>query len=415
MSQGQPSHTVRFLLLAAGILLGLVILGSALPPIAASAPDDADEPVIVVFRRDARLQGGRGFHQADDRAHRHPEGWQYLDPDVAGTVQALEATLGFRSAHVYSHALRGFAGRLSGWQIAALAHDPRVESIEPDTLATTQLQTIPWGVDRVNADQSFQRAGNGSGAVTNVNVYVIDSGISLHADLNRVRHVVMESSWSNDDCNGHGTHVAGTIGARDNTSDVVGVAPGAPLTGVKVLDCSGSGPVSTVIKGVDWVTANARRPAVANMSLAASASSALDSAVVRSVSSGIFYAIAAGDNAGNACSYSPARLGTRSGIITAAATDSANRETSWSNYGSCVDLWAPGAGILSTRRGGGTSTKSGTSMATSHVTGTAALYLSRHTGARPGDIESAIKLFATRPGTVSKNGRSILLDYAGSF
>ena len=416
MSQRHPSPTVRFLLLAAGALLGLVILGSALPPIATSAaPDDADEAVIVVFRRDARLEGGRGFHQADERARRNPEAWQYVDPDVAGTVQALEATHGFRSAQVYSQAIRGFAGRLTGRQIAALSHDPRVAWIEPDVIVTVQAQTIPWGVDRVNADQSSQRSGNGSGAVTNVNVYVIDTGIWLHPDLNRIRHVVMDATWSNDDCNGHGTHVAGTIGARDNGSDVVGIAPGVPLTGVKVVNCSGSGPISNVIKGVDWVTANARRPAVANLSLSGAASSALDSAVVSSVSSGVFYAVAAGNNGGSACNYSPSRLGTRSGIMTVGATDSGNREASWSNYGSCVDVWAPGVSILSTRRGGGTAVKTGTSMAAPHVTGTAALYLSTHTGARPADVESAIKIFATRPGTSSKDGRGILLDYAGSF
>jgi aqualysin 1 len=276
-------------------------------------------------------------------------------------------------------------------------------------------QTLPWGIDGIDADLSSTAAGNGSGAVTNVNSYIIDTGIdTAHADLNVVGHVNF-ASGPNRDCHGHGTHVAGTVGARDNSSDVVGAAPGLPQTGVKVLGCGGSGSTSGVIRGVDWVTANAKKPAIANMSLGGSASQALDDAVKRSADSGVFYSIAAGNDGANACNYSPARAGTHHGVTTTAATDSSNRETSWSNYGSCVDIWAPGASILSTKRGGGTTTMSGTSMAAPHVGGGGALYLSSSTGASAATVESALKSNGVTPGTKSKDGRSIVLENIKNF
>jgi aqualysin 1 len=191
-----------------------------------------------------------------------------------------------------------------------------------------------------------------------------------HRDLNVIRHVNF-ASGPNSDCNGHGTHVAGTVAARDNTVDVVGVAPSVPLTGVRVLGCGGSGSTSGVFKGVDWVTANALKPAVANVSLGESTSQALDDAVKKSANSGVFYAVAAGNSGANACNYSPARAGAGSnnGVMTVAATDSNDREASWSNYGSCVGVWAPGVSILSTRLKGGTTTMSGTSMTSPHGSG----------------------------------------------
>jgi subtilisin family serine protease len=280
-------------------------------------------------------------------------------------------------------------------------------------------QTVPWGVGRIDADISSARAGNGSGVVTGVNVFIIDTGIATHPDLNRVRHVNFTGDGRNTDCNGHGTHVAGTVAARDNTSDVVGVAPGAPLTGVKVLGCNGSGTTSGVIKGVDWVTANASKPAVANVSLGGGFSQALNDAVLRSVRSGVFYAVAAGNSGAQACDGSPASAGagTNNGIMTTAATDRTNNEASFSNFGRCVDIWAPGVSILSTRRGGGTTTFSGTSMASPHVAGTAALYLSKRANATatPAAVEAALSVDARETDTSSKDGRDINLIYAGDF
>ncbi|MBW3654126.1 MAG: S8 family serine peptidase, partial [Actinobacteria bacterium] len=196
-----------------------------------------------------------------------------------------------------------------------------------------------------------------SSSGTGVTAYVIDTGIDAkHSDLNVVEHVNF-AGGRNTDCNGHGTHVAGTVAARDNTSDVVGVAPGAPLTGVKVLGCSGSGSWSGVIKGIDWVTANAKSPAVANMSLGGGANNAVDEAVRNSANSG----------------------------------------------------------ILSTRKGGGTTTMSGTSMASPHTAGGGALYLSSHSGSAPGTVEAALKSAATATNTLSKDGRPITRLHVGGF
>jgi subtilisin family serine protease len=225
--------------------------------------------------------------------------------------------------------------------------------------------------------------------------------------------------------NGHGTHVAGTVAAIDNIQDVVGVTPDAPLTAVKVLGCSGSGSTSGVIKGVDWVTQNAQKPAIANMSLGGGVSQAEDDAVRKSADSGIFYSIAAMNNGANACNYSPARAGRTknadgtwnkdNGIMTVAATNSSNEEASWSNYGPCVDIWAPGVNVKSTKLGGGTTLMSGTSMAAPHVGGGGALYLSSHTSASSPATEIALKEAANPLATKSKNGDSIVLENVGGF
>jgi len=374
-------------------------------------------PVIVVFHNNAPFESFRGNFRADDRAAANPAAWDYLDRGVAGLVQAFEARQGFRADHVYSHALRGFAARLTARQIQDLENDPAVALVEPDGTMTAIAQTLPWGVDKIDADISSALAGNGSGAVTGVNSYIIDSGIdTAHADLNVAGHVNF-ASGPNRDCNGHGTHVAGTVAAIDNAQDVVGVAPGAPQTGVKVLGCGGTGSTSGVIKGVDWVTANARKPAVANMSLGGGVSAALDAAVQNSANSGVFYALAAGNDGANACNSSPARAGagTNNGVMTVAATDSADGETSWSNYGSCVDIWAPGLSILSTRKGGGTTTMSGTSMASPHGAGGGALYLSNDPLATPAFVESRVKASATTTGNKSKDGRTILRLHVAGF
>ena len=212
-------------------------------------------------------------------------------------------------AFVYSHALDGYAATIPNARLAAIQADERVDYVERDGVMTAVAQTVPYGITKIGANVSSTRAGDGSGSVANVNAYIIDTGIDVtHTDLNVVGHVNF-ASGPNRDCHGHGTHVSGTVAARDNASDVVGVAPGAPLTGVKVLGCGGSGSNSGVIAGIDWVTANAVKPAVANMSLGGGVSQAVDDAVRRSAASGIFYALAAGNDGANACGHSPARAG----------------------------------------------------------------------------------------------------------
>lgn len=337
------------------------------------------------------------------------------DPGRAANGMARRYGLG--GGPVYSHALKGFSAVIPNERVTAVRADERVEYVEPDKTYAVVAQTLPWGINRVDADTSSTIAGNGSGSVSNVNAYIIDSGIYRHTDLNVDGHVNFTGDGKPTDCFGHGTHVAGTVAAKDNASGVVGVAPGAQLTGVKVLGCNGLGTLTNILEGVDWVTGHAKKPAIANMSLSGSTSQTLDDAVRRSAGSGIFYSIAAGNNGAKACNYSPARAGagTNNGIMTTAATNNKNGETAESNYGSCVDLWAPGAVILSTKRGGGTTTMSGTSMASPHVGGGGALYLRSHTSANPSSVEGALKAAARLPGTQSKNDRKILLENVGTF
>ena len=396
-------------------------------------------PVIVVFNENASFEAFAGQYRADERAAANPAAWAYQDRGVAGALQNLEQRHAFRAERLFSAAIRGFSGRLTARQLADLESDPMVSYIELDgTMSIVQRpgpppgpgpgprpggggnpapQVLPWGINKIDADASSTHAGDGSGVVDNVNVYIIDTGIYSHQDLNVVAHVNF-AGGANADCNGHGTHVAGTVAARDNTGDVVGVVPGAPLTGVKVLGCSGSGSTAGVIAGVDWVTANAvGKVAIANMSLGGSTSTALDNAVKNSAAGGVFYSIAAGNSGLNACNQSPARAGagTDNGIMTTAATDSSNAEASFSNYGSCVDIWAPGVSVISTKLGGGTATFSGTSMAAPHVGGGGALYLSGNLTATPIGVESVLRSFATSTGTTSKDGASIKLLNVAPF
>ncbi len=354
----------------------------------AAAPADAPQRYIVVLRENVSDPG------AIAREH----------------AQRYGAQVGF----VYTHALKGYSAVIPSQRVDEVRGDPRVAYLEIDGTVTATAQTLPWGIDRVDADASTTLAGNGSGSVAGVNAYIIDTGIDRgHSDLDVVHHVNF-AGGPNADCNGHGTHVAGTVAARDNLSDVVGIAPGVLLTGVKVLGCNGSGSTSGVIAGIDWVTGNAVKPAVANMSLGGSASQALDDAVVRSSVSGVFYAIAAGNSGTDACSSSPARVGggTSNGIMTVGAVDSGEREASWSNYGNCVDVWAPGVNILSTRKGGGTTTMSGTSMASPHVAGGAALYLASHQTDGPAMVEAALTTVAVSTGTAASELAELVEGFA---
>lgn len=366
-------------------------------------------PMIVVFEENTRFADFAAQSRPDDRTIADPQAWSYLNPGVVGVAQMMERRGGFRAGHVFSQAIQGFSAALTPTQIRQLQNDSLVRYVEPDRPVEANAQVIPWGISRIGATLSSAAAGNGTGATTNVHVYIIDTGVAgTHPDLNLVQHVNF-AGGQNADCNGHGTHVAGTIAARDNSSDVVGVVPGAPIHGVKVLSCTGSGSTSTVIKGIDWVTSKRLLPAVANLSLGGSASQSLDDAVIRSAAAGVLYTVAAGNNGANACNYSPARAGTNDGVVTVAATDSSDLEASFSNFGSCVDLWAPGVSILSTRLGGGTTTMSGTSMAAPHAAGSAALFLSTNSTAKPSAVEQRLKLDVFTTLSISKDGRPITL------
>jgi subtilisin family serine protease len=287
---------------------------------------------------------------------------------------AVARQVGAHPTYVYRSALNGFAASLTAGQVEALRRNPLVKNIEADsevTIDTTELTDSygqPWGLDRIDQrslplSHSYSYTGGGAG----VRAYVIDTGIETsHPEFGgRALDVYDAYGGNGQDCNGHGTHVAGTIGGI-----AYGVAKAVKLRGVRVLNCAGSGYLSTIIAGIDWVTGHAIKPAVANMSFGGSYSSTENAAVTNLAKSGVFVAVAAGNENGNACYESPSSA---PGTLTVAASNSSGQRASFSNYGGCVDLYAPGVRIKSAWLNGGVKTLDGTSMATPHVVGVAAL------------------------------------------
>ncbi|HYR08333.1 MAG TPA: S8 family peptidase, partial [Longimicrobium sp.] len=292
----------------------------------------------------------------------------------------------------FSKAVNGFAGEMTEDEALALSEDPRVRFVEEDqvvSLNATQTGAT-WGLDRID-----QRNRPLSGTYTytttasTVYAYVIDTGIyTSHSQFGgRASNVYDALGGSGADCHGHGTHVAGTIG-----SSTYGVAKAVRLRGVRVLDCAGSGSTSGIIAAVDWVRVNRTNPAVANLSLGGGYSSTLNTAINNLANSGVFVAVAAGNENQNACNVSPASAAS---ATTVASSTSSDAKSSFSNYGSCVDLYAPGSSITSTWLNGGTNTISGTSMASPHVAGVAALYKATYGNAATSTIDSWIKTNAT--------------------
>jgi len=388
--------------------------------VSAASAQTVSKNYIIRFKETAMTSVKPGSVR-DERTAKEPEHWGYAEERVVGHIQTLEKKHKIKADTPFSKIFKGMTARLTDAQLNALRREASVDHIEEEKTfevlgrttsggTTTSQQVIPWGITKTQANQSYTLAGNGSGAVTGVRVYVIDTGIDMkNADLNKAGLVNFVGDGKNTDCNGHGTHVAGTIAAYDNTAAVVGVAPGVQVYGVKVLDCNGSGTTTSVIKGLDWVAANAIKPAVANMSLGGGISQMLDDAVKATAAKGIVFSIAAGNSAADACTSSPARIGggTVPGVLVTAATDSNDLEASFSNYGSCVDIWAPGVNVTSLKLGGGIINMSGTSMASPHVGGAAALYWARNPSATYGSVASNLRQMATVTGTYSKDGRAI--------
>jgi len=303
---------------------------------------------------------------------------------------------GLSANFIYRNAIRGFAGPIPEARLEMLRQDERVAYIEADGVATASAQTIPYGISNTAATTSSTLAGNGSGSVSGPTVFIIDTGIAAHADLNVVGHVNY-AGGQNSDCNGHGTHVAGTVGAKDDTNYVVGMAPGVALFGVKVLGCNGSGTWSGVVAGMDFVAGHSAARKVANMSLGGGYNQSVNDAAARMVAGDVAVAVAAGNNGADAKDYSPA---SEPSVLTVAAHDSANVNASWSNFGALVDLSAPGVSVLSTSQSGGTTTMSGTSMASPHVAGALALYRANNPSASGTQAMSAVK--ANTSGTSSR-------------
>ncbi|MEV4662465.1 S8 family serine peptidase [Micromonospora echinofusca] len=381
-----------------------VLVGvAALAMVATATPAMAAEPVgtiraaggatavadsyIVVFKDSSVARGG-----------------------VGDSAQRLVGRHGGSVARTYAAALRGFEVRVGAKAAARIAADPAVAYVEQNhTVSISGTQTNPpsWGLDRIDQralplNSSYTYPNTAS----NVHAYIIDTGIRFsHSDFGgrAVSGYDAVDGGSADDCNGHGTHVAGTVGGS-----AYGVAKGVQLVGVRVLNCQGSGTNAGVIAGVDWVTANAVKPAVANMSLGGGANTTLDTAVRNSINSGVSYGLAAGnDSGGNACNTSPAR--TAEGI-TVGSTTNTDARSSFSNIGTCLDIFAPGSSITSAWHTSDTSTNtiSGTSMATPHVVGAAALVASANPAWTPQQVRdylvnNATSNVVTNPGTGSPN------------
>ncbi|MET7950062.1 S8 family serine peptidase [Micromonospora sp. NPDC005324] len=336
---------------------------------------------------------------------------------VGDTAKRLSSRHGGTVARTYGAALRGFEVTVNASAAARIAADPAVAYVEQNhtvSISGTQANPPSWGLDRIDQrnlplDSSYTYPNTAS----NVHAYIIDTGIRFsHNDFGGRATSGYDAvdGGSADDCNGHGTHVAGTVGGS-----AYGVAKAVQLVGVRVLNCSGSGTNAGVIGGVDWVTANAIKPAVANMSLGGGANSSLDNAVRNSIASGVTYGLAAGnDNGANACNTSPART---TEAITVGSTTSSDARSSFSNVGTCLDIFAPGSSITSAWYNSNTATNtiSGTSMATPHVVGAAALVASANPSWTPAQVRNQLVANAT-PNVVSNpgSGSPNLLLYVGT-
>ncbi|GGU62865.1 S8 family peptidase [Lentzea flava] len=304
--------------------------------------------------------------------------------------------------HTYSAALHGFSVTgMSERQARRLAADPDVDFVERNTVATIQdTQSNPtWGLDRIDqASLPLDAKFTYPNTASNVTAYVLDTGIrKTHTEFeNRASdgYDFIDDDTVAQDCQGHGTHVAGTVAGK-----TYGVAKKASVVGVRVLDCNGSGAWDGIIRGIDWVTANGKKPAVVNMSLGGGGTnSSLENAVRRSINAGFTYVLAGGNSGQDACNFTPARTPE---AITVGASDRNDRRSIWSagssNFGQCLDIWAPGSEIVSASHSSDTGTRSmgGTSMASPHVAGAAALHLSANPAATPAQVRDALVRAAT--------------------
>ncbi|MDT8323727.1 MAG: S8 family serine peptidase [Bacteroidota bacterium] len=382
------------------VVLLLFAACSEQPP----APQDADTPAL----RADELSSMTDIDLRDRYIVVFNHDVENVNALVDQMTRGSNARVHFR----YHRAIKGFCATLPPQALEGLRHNPRIDYIEADgpvSIFVAQSPVPSWGLDRIdtrnlNLDNTYNYVDDGSG----VTAYILDTGIMYtHSEFGTRASFAFDAFNGNGaDCNGHGTHVAGTIGGG-----TTGVAKNVTLKSVRVLDCNGSGTISGVIAGVDWVAQNAVAPAVANMSLGGSASSALDAAVAGATTQGITFVVSAGNNNRDACQFSPAREPT---AITVGATGSDDKRASYSNYGSCVDIFAPGTSITSAyyTSASAYATMSGTSMAAPHVAGVAALYLQNNTSASPSQVSAAVVSNASQGvmiGNIGRNSPNLLL------
>ncbi|MDC7807682.1 S8 family serine peptidase [Luteimonas sp BLCC-B24] len=382
-------------------LLALALAAALASPAFAGELKKADNPIpgqyIVVFNSAdirERVDSERLAGRLDKASAASPD--LAIAAEVERTVVDVASRYDLDVRQLYTHALHGMVVQADERKLARLLNDPRVDFIEEDgyvELSATQTGAT-WGLDRVDQrDRPLNGTYIYDPLAANVRAYIIDSGIRTgHTQFGSrllSGYSAINDGRGTNDCNGHGTHVAGTVGGT-----TWGVAKQVRLVPVRVFGCSGGSANSTIIAGIDWVRANRVLPAVANMSLGGGASTATDNATNNLINSGVTVVVAAGNDNANACNYSPARV---ANAVTVGSTTSTDARSSFSNFGSCVNIFAPGSSITSawSTSTSASNTISGTSMASPHVAGAAALYLTNNPSASPATVRNWLYTNAT--------------------
>jgi subtilisin family serine protease len=401
MSHRSPMHRRTRRLLGAVAATSLAVAGAVALANTGQAAENQDQPAV----KDTSIRGAKS-------ATAIPGSYlvvlnEQARTAVRGNVRTLASSYGVTARTTFDTALQGFSAKMTEAQARKVAQDDRVAYVQQNQQIRMTQDNPTWGLDRVDQrDLPLDQKYTPPGEAENVNVYVIDTGIyAEHTDFGGRAAVGTDTvgdGQNGKDCQGHGSHVAGTI-----AGEKWGLAKKAKVFGVRVLDCSGSGSTETVVAGIEWVTENAAKPAVANMSLGGGADDALDAAVKASVESGITYAVAAGNESEDSCTGSPSR---EPSALTVGATDDSDTKANFSDFGKCLDIFAPGVEVESVSIDGPDASvkHSGTSMASPHVAGAAALFLGQKPDATPEEVGTALTTNATpdkvqQPGEGSPN------------